>query len=81
MMWIGLVSEMLDFTVHLTQPSARENFIEILIFGYLYLNWHRLSDFARSVHKRKMGSLVLLILGKKNMYKYKRQQWRQYTIT
>jgi len=44
---------MLDFIVHQTQLSARENFIEIVSLGYLHLIWHRLGDFAKSKHKKK----------------------------
>ena len=43
---------MLDFIVHQTQLSARENFIEIVSLGYLHLIWHRLGDFAKSKHKK-----------------------------
>ena len=51
-MYIGLVSETVDFIVNLTQLSARENFVEILILGYFHLMWHRLNDFAKSEHKK-----------------------------
>jgi hypothetical protein len=51
---MGLVSKNFDFIFYLTQLPARENFIEILILGYLHLIWHRFNDFAKSEHKRKI---------------------------
>jgi hypothetical protein len=37
--------------------SAGENFIEILILGYLHLICHRLNAFAKSEYKRKKSEV------------------------
>ena len=52
--WVGLRN--IRFIVHLMQLSARENFMEILLLGYLYLFWHRLNDFFKSEYKKKRNA-------------------------